>query len=172
MSFHRLLLFKSTYFSLRVQVGSIYNSFVLESNMSSRVKLTWQRPPPNKNNDSKLVKRSPLNPQPDLPKVTQKLQRQKDHSQHCDCVSWLVLEPGMWAIWFPTGKPVGGLSNASNTQLIWQISRHWPQNQPADYRRRWRNDTEKERKLERVTGRAGGNSVSHLFTTDIFELGM
>lgn len=45
---------------------------------------------------------------------------------------WVVIcfEPGMWAIWFPTGKPVGGSYNASTTRQIWHISHHWPENQP------------------------------------------
>lgn len=35
--------------------------------------------------------------------------------------------PSMCAVWFPTGKPVGGLSNASKSHLLWQISHHWPE---------------------------------------------
>lgn len=67
--------------------------------------------------------------------------------------------PGMWAIWFPTGKPVRGLSNASNTQLIWQLTNHWSEYQLAGLRRKRRkNDNEEGKEIIRVRGRAGGDS--------------
>lgn len=71
------------------------------------------------------MKRSPLILQPDLLKVTHNLQRQKDHSQQCDCVSYFVLCSSMCAIWFPTGNPAGALSHASKSHPVWQISHHW-----------------------------------------------
>ena len=58
-----------------------------------------------------------------LSRMTHKPSRHKKRSLSAVWLCVVVCsEHGMWAAWVPTRKPVGGLSNASNTQLIWQIS--------------------------------------------------
>lgn len=74
----------------------------------------------------------------------------------------VCFEPCMWAICFPTRKPVGGLSNASNTQLIWQISHCKSEKQPADYMRRWGKDSEKWKEIrESMSDRKSWRKFCH-----------
>ena len=125
---------------------------------------TWQGPQLNKTMTQSLWNTAP-NLLSDLLLVTQ-TQEEKGwfSAMWLSVVVWF--EPGMQAIWFPPGNRIDVLSNASNIQLMWQIAHHCPENQPADYRKMI---ARKGNKLERawVTGGAGRDSVSHMFTVDV-----